>query len=135
MFLAFPILERLFEASLASEAGILGSSLCLSGTPGSCQHGANSQFFGDISSFGPMHQNVVTSGGGGMCMERGNDTSKSTGRSGRQNAATRRNMQREERATVQGLVKEQQPDGIHRSDTRAGFRCCRVPVGAPLLDF
>ena len=44
--------------------------------------------------------------------ERGNDTSGSTGRSGRQNAATRRNMRREERVTVQGPVKEQQPDGM-----------------------
>ena len=44
--------------------------------------------------------------------ERGNDTSRSTGRSGRQNAATRRNMRREERVTVQGPVKEQQPDGM-----------------------
>ena len=34
--------------------------------------------------------------------ERGNDTSKSTGRSGRQNAAPRRNMRRGERVTVQG---------------------------------
>ena len=42
--------------------------------------------------------------------ERGNDTSKSTGRSGRQKVATRRNMRREERVTVQGPVKEQQPD-------------------------
>ena len=47
--------------------------------------------------------------------ERGNDTSKSTGRSGRQKAATRRNMRREERVTVQGPVKEQQLDGMsHR---------------------
>ena len=44
--------------------------------------------------------------------ERGNDTSKSTGRSGRQNAATRRNMRRGERVTVQGPVKKQQPDGM-----------------------
>ena len=44
--------------------------------------------------------------------ERGNDTSGSTGRSGRQNAATRRNMRRGERVTVQGPVKEQQPDGM-----------------------
>ena len=44
--------------------------------------------------------------------ERGNDTSRSTGRSGRQNAATRRNMRREERVTVQGPVKEQQPNGM-----------------------
>ena len=47
--------------------------------------------------------------------ERGNDTSKSTGRRGRQKAATRRNVRREERVTVQGPVKEQQPDGMsHR---------------------
>ena len=53
----------------------------------------------------------------GLC-ERGNDTSKSTGRSGRQNAATRHNMRREERVTVQGPVKEQQPDGMsHRGGT------------------
>ena len=52
--------------------------------------------------------------------ERGNDTSKSTGRSGRQKAATRRNMRREERVTVQGPVKEQQPDGMsHRG--KAGW--------------
>ena len=44
--------------------------------------------------------------------ERGNDTSRSTGRSGRQNAATRRNMCREERVTVQGPVKKQRPDGM-----------------------
>ena len=45
----------------------------------------------------------------------GNDTSRSTGGSGRPKAATRRNMRREERVTVQGPVKEQQPDGMsHR---------------------
>ena len=44
--------------------------------------------------------------------ERGNDTSGSTGRSGRQNAATRRNMRREDRVTVLGPAKEQQPDGM-----------------------
>ena len=47
--------------------------------------------------------------------ERRNDTSGSTGRSGRQKVVTRRNMRREERVTVQGPVKEQQPDGMsHR---------------------
>ena len=47
--------------------------------------------------------------------ECGNDTSRNTGRSGRQNAATRRNTRREERVTVQGPVKKQQPDGMsHR---------------------
>ena len=50
--------------------------------------------------------------------ERGNDTSKSTGRSGRQKVATRRNMRRDERVTVQGPVKEQQPDRMsHRGQT------------------
>ena len=50
----------------------------------------------------------------GPC-ERGNNTSRSTGRSGRQKAAPRRNMRREERVTVQGPVKEQQRDGMpHR---------------------
>ena len=45
----------------------------------------------------------------------GNDTSKSTGRSDRKNAATRRNMRREERVTVQGPVTKQQADGMsHR---------------------
>ena len=60
------------------------------------------------SSTAPTHQTT------GLC-ERGNDTSKSTGRSGRQKVATRRNMRREERVTVQGPVKEQQRDGMsHR---------------------
>ena len=44
--------------------------------------------------------------------ERGNDTSRSTGRSGRQNAATRRNMRRDDRVTVPGPVKKQRPDGM-----------------------
>ena len=49
--------------------------------------------------------------------ECGNDTSRSTGRSGRQKAATRRNMRREERVTVQAPVKKQQRDGMsHRGD-------------------
>ena len=44
--------------------------------------------------------------------EHGNDTSRNTGRSGRQKAATRRNMRRDERVTVQGPVKTQRPDGM-----------------------
>ena len=57
-----------------------------------------------------------------------NDTSKSTGRSGRQKAATRRNMRREERVTGQGPVKE--PDGMsHRgawtSDVMGSSGMCR----------
>ena len=47
--------------------------------------------------------------------ERGNNTSGSTGRSSGQNAATRRNMRRDERVTVQGPLKKQQPDVVsHR---------------------
>ena len=62
--------------------------------------------------------------------ERRNDTSKSTGRSGRQNAVTRRNMQREERVTVQGPVKEQQPDGMsHRGCSSVGARVWKVFPG------
>ena len=61
-------------------------------------------------------------GGGGVTTtglrERGNNTSRSTGRSGRQKAATRRNMRREERVTVQGPVKEQQSDGMSRRGVR-----------------
>ena len=53
--------------------------------------------------------------------ERGNDTSRSTGRSGRQNAATQRNMRREERVTVQGPVKKQQPDGMSHRGVQPGM--------------
>ena len=35
-----------------------------------------------------------------------------TGRSGRQKAATRRNMRRDDRGTVQGPVKKLQPDAL-----------------------
>ena len=50
--------------------------------------------------------------------KRGNDTSRSNGRSG-QKAATRRNMRRDERMTVQGPLKKQQPDGMsHRGGIR-----------------
>ena len=43
------------------------------------------------------------------------ETSRSTACSGRQNAATRRNMRREDRVTVQGPIKKQQRDGMsHR---------------------
>ena len=53
--------------------------------------------------------------------ERGNNTGRSTGRSGRQNAATRRNMRRDERVTVQGPVQERQPDGMsHRGGGGGG---------------
>ena len=59
--------------------------------------------------------------------ERRNDTSKSTGRSGRQNAATRRNMRREKRVTVQGPVKKQQPDGM----SHGGIHCHQPPEAPP----
>ena len=46
---------------------------------------------------------------------RESETSRNTGRSGRQNMATGRSTRREERVTVQGPVKNQQPDGMsHR---------------------
>ena len=37
---------------------------------------------------------------------------RNTGRSGRQNAATRRSTRTEERATLKGRVKKQQPNGM-----------------------
>ena len=61
-----------------------------------------------------------------------NDTSKSTGRSGRQKAATRRNMRREDRVTVQGPVKEQQPDGMsHGGSSQGGCINPFSPVESP----
>ena len=54
--------------------------------------------------------------------ERGNNTSRSTGRSGRQNTATQRNMRREKRGTVQGPVKKQQPDGMSHGGGGVGTR-------------
>ena len=63
--------------------------------------------------------------------ERGNDTSRSTGRSGRQNAATRRNMRSEERVTVQGPVKKQQPDGM----SHGGGASVGLPKGISLCTF
>ena len=88
-----------------------------SNDPGNNQHILNTPIIGRRSSANgtPCHiqhsPNTPTTG----LRERGNDTSKSTSRSGRQKAATRRTMRREERVTVQGPVKEQQPDGMsHR---------------------
>ena len=81
--------------STTSIRQLLGAADAQNGTPCHIQHSPNTPTTG--------------------LRERRNDTSKSTSRSGRQKAATRRNMQREERVTVQGPVKEQQPDGMsHR---------------------
>ena len=47
--------------------------------------------------------------------QRGNDTTRNTGRSGRQKALTPRIVRREERVTVKGPVKRPQTDGMsHR---------------------
>ena len=69
-----------------------------------------------IFSTAPAHQ---TTG----LRERENDTGKSTGRSGRQNAATRRNMRREERVTVQGPGKKQRPDGMSHGGGGRALSC------------
>ena len=70
---------------------------------------------------------ALEGGGGTGLRERGKDTSRSTGRSGRQNAATQRNMRRGDRVTVQGPVKEQQPDGMsHGGGYLPPFQC--IPV-------
>ena len=48
-----------------------------------------------------------------------NTTSRSAGRSGRQKTAPQCSMRREERVTIQGLVKKQQTDGMsHRTGAR-----------------
>ena len=60
--------------------------------------------------------------------ERGNNTRRSTGRSGRQNAATRRNTRRDERVTVQGPVKKQQLDGTSHRGGGGGVRQGRISV-------
>ena len=67
-------------------------------------------------------------GGGRPLRERGNNTSRSTGRSSRQNAANRHSMQREERVTVQGPVKKQQPDGMSH---KGGHLCLGMPPQPP----
>ena len=60
------------------------------------------------------HQHSPSTPTTGLC-KRGSNTSRSTGRSSRQNAATRRSMQREERVAVQGPIKKQQFHGMsHR---------------------
>ena len=53
--------------SRPANGGIVCLVSYLFGTSISCQHGAFSQFFRLFSTFGLMHQNVVTLGGG-MCM-------------------------------------------------------------------
>ena len=69
---------------------------------------ANSQTAPAATSTGPSTPTMGLRG-------RGNNASRSTGRSSRQNAATRRTMRREERVTVQGPVKKQQPNRMsHR---------------------
>ena len=54
--------------------GVFFNSFCcvpyLSGTSGSCQHGAFSHFFRLFSTFGVMHQNVVTLGGVCVCFSK-----------------------------------------------------------------
>ena len=59
--------------------------------------------------------------------ERGDDTGRSTGCSGRQKAATQRNMRREERVTVQGPVKKQQPDGMSHRGGGGGWTHPPIP--------
>ena len=82
--------------------------------PGAEGGGGAGGMDGDKDQGGPGGGRGATTG----LRERGNATTRHTGHSGRQNAATRRNMRREERVTVQGLVKEQQPDGMSHGGGR-----------------
>ena len=92
-------------------AQLLGAA-CANGTPCHIQHSPNTPTTG--------------------LRERRNDTSKSTGR---QKAATRRNMRREERVTVQGPIKERQPDGMSHMGGLRPIGYSRQPplvkVGSP----
>ena len=81
----------------------------------------NSQTTPATTSTAPAHQRLGSAN---------TETTPAGGRSGRQNAATRRNMRREERVTVQGPVKEQQPDGLsHRGGGAAGLATALRFVG------
>ena len=52
----------------------------------------------------------------------GKEDTRSTGRSGRRDAWTRRNTQRDEQVTVQGLVKKLQPDGLSHGGGGGGWQ-------------
>ena len=62
--------------------------------------------------------------------EHGHTTSRSTGRGGQQNTATRRNMRREDRVTVQGPVKKQHPTECHTGGGGREHRPERARCGA-----
>ena len=81
-----------------------------SNDPGNNQHTLNVPTIGTNGTLCHIQHSPNTPNTG--LRECGNDTSTSTGRSGRQKAATQRNMRREEQVTVQGPVKEHQPDGM-----------------------
>ena len=66
----------------------------------------------------------------GLC-KHGNNTSRSTGRSGPQNAATPHNMRGEERVTVQGPVKKQQPGEMSHRGLASRKACVQTPHGQP----
>ena len=73
---------------------------------------------------GACHFGASGPGGGGDHNERSNDAARNTGRSGRQNAATRRSTRRAERVTVQGPAEKPQPDGMsHKGGRGGGWRC------------
>ena len=57
-------MHRCSVASASIQCWCNNAVAYLSGTFISCQHGANSHFFRFFSTFGLMHQNVVTYGGG-----------------------------------------------------------------------
>ena len=61
----------------------------------------------------------------------GSDTSRNTGNRGRQNAATRRSAQREERPTVQGPVKKPQPNGISHGGGGVQHMAAQLEVPNP----
>ena len=81
-----------------------------------------------VKVWGPSGDGVIA------VLRRRGATSRSTGHSGRQKAATRRSTQREERVTVQGPVKKQQLDGMSHGGGnwhKASVSDC-LPLAAPV---
>ena len=60
---------------------------------------------------------------------RGHDTTRNSGRSGRQKALTRRSTRREEWVAVQGPVKKLQPDGMWHRGGGGAYMCVCVGGG------
>ena len=117
------------KRSCSAEGGsvVPGRGACGRRACGAREGGGATTTGPDVTTHPPRYLSKLGGGvGWRVCTglrERGNDTGRSTGRSGRQNAATRRSIRREVRVTVQGPVKEQQPDGMSHEGSAGGCVC------------